>query len=446
MTYKDNLDKLRREAGIDVDHFDPTSDEPASAKPSSKYLPLSKEPTARVSPDSSSSDPSSAKAPAPRGSEPFTQEEKKLTWWQKISLPFIRNSFLSVLFFVLITLVWIAISHTVLGSIRKVDRQTQVFFIIKDGLFMIILATVMYRIFLKQFANSYHLEEDVEKAQNETKKWQSIQRSMMETIPETLSYTLDRDFRYTSFNTRHKYSMLRMWHSEIHVGDCLLDHITDDKIREVIRKDLEQTLKGEYTSQITKFGDNDRTAIFWQHYYAPILDENKNIIGISCYVNNITSLKQSQNKNLFLSYHDPLTQLYNRIHCEDVFTKAEREETVPFSIIVIDIQGMHQINDNYGTTTGDNLLIKVGELLTKAVKETGTVARWGSDEFIVLLPDTDHATAEALVNICKCDFSGVTVNGVPLRAHFGFATRTDMSRSIPDLLRSAERQSMQDRL
>ena len=418
MTYKDDLDKLRKEAGIDVDHFDPSSDEPASAKSSSKYIPLSSN--------------TSEKAPSPRETEPFTQEEKKLTWWQKISLPFIRNSFMSVLFFVLITLVWIAISHTVLASIRHVDRQTLVLFMIKDAIFMIVLATVMYRVFLNQFANTYHL--------------QSIQRSMMETIPETLAYTLDRDFRYTSFNTRHKYSMLRMWHSEIHVGDKLLDHITDDTIREVIRKDLEQTLKGEYTSQISKFGDNDRTAIFWQYYYAPILDENKNIIGISCYVNNITALKQSQNKNLFLSYHDPLTQLYNRIHCEDVFTKAEREETVPFSIIVIDIQGMHQINENYGTTTGDNLLIKVGELLMKAVKETGTVARWGSDEFIIILPNTDHATAEALANICKCDFSGVTVNGVPLRAHFGFATRTDMSRSIPDLLRSAERQSLQDRL
>ena len=96
---------------------------------------------------------------------------------------------------------------------------------------MIILAIVMYRLFIKQFANSYHLEVDAEKAQEETKKWQSIQRSMMETIPETLAYTLDRDLRYTSINTRHKYSMLRMWHSEIHVGDSLLEHITDEGIR-----------------------------------------------------------------------------------------------------------------------------------------------------------------------------------------------------------------------
>ena len=311
MTYKDDLDKLRKEAGIDVDDFKSASWDSATSKSSSKYIPLSQEPTSKTpSSDTSSSKNSSSKAPSTRETEPFTQEEKKMTWWQKISLPFIRNSFLSVLFFVLITLVWIAISHTVLGSIRDVDRSTQVLFMIKDAIFMIILATVMYRLFLNQFANTYHLEEDYNKSQEEIGKWQSIQRSMMETIPETLVYTLDRDFRYTSFNTRHKYSMLRMWHSEIHVGDCLLDHVSDDDIRESIRKDLEQALKGEYTSQVTKFGDNDLTAIYWQCYYAPILDENKNIIGVSCYVNNITALKQSQNKNLFLSFHDPLTQLY----------------------------------------------------------------------------------------------------------------------------------------
>ncbi|MBO4747767.1 MAG: GGDEF domain-containing protein [Clostridiales bacterium] len=438
MTYKDDLDKLRKEARIDVDDFSNATPEKASAKSSSKYPLPSKDSSPKAPADE-------GKAPAPQESLTFTQEEKKMTWWQKISLPFIRNSFLSVLFFVLITLIWIAISHTVLGSIRNVDRRTQVLFMIKDGIFMIILATVMYRLFLTQFANTYHLEEDYKKAQEEIKMWQSIQRSQMETIPETLAYTLDRDFRYTSFNTRHKYSMLRMWHSEIKIGDCLLDHITDDGIREIIRKDLEQTLKGEYTSQTSKFGDNDQTAIFWQHYYAPVLDEKKNIIGISCYVNNITALKQSQNKNLFLSVNDPLTQLYNRIHVEGAFAKAEREEIAPYSIIVIDIQGMHQVNENYGTKTGDNLLIKVGEVLQKAVKDSGDVARWGSDEFLILLPGTDAATAEALANICKCDFSGVTVNGVPLRAHFGYATRTDMSRTLTDVLRSAEVQSMQSR-
>ncbi|MBO4928464.1 MAG: diguanylate cyclase [Clostridiales bacterium] len=402
MTYKDDLEKLRRES------------------------PLNTEENNSV--------------------EVFTKEEKSMTLWQKISLPFVRNSFLSVLFFVLLTLLWIAISHTIVSAVRGVSRGTLLIFMIKDTFFMVLLAAVMYRIFCTQFANTYHLEEDNKKSQEQAKEWEAIQHSMMETIPETLVYTLDRNFRYTSFNNRHKYSMLRLWHQEIHIGDCILDHISDEAKYERLRRDLERARNGEYISDTEKFGDNDLTAMYWQTYYAPILDEDKRIIGVSCFINNITSLKQSQNMNLFLSYHDPLTRLYNRVYCEDLFAQLEREPILPYSIIVTNVSGMRQINDNYGRQTGDNLLIKMSELLTKSIKDNGIIARWGGDEFIVLLPHVDEATTEALANICKCDFSGVTVNGIPLRAHIGFATRKEVEKTLPDVLRSAEHMSTQSRL
>ena len=311
---------------------------------------------------------------------------------------------------------------------------------------MILMAVVMYRIFCTQFANTYHLEQDSRRALEKAREWQAIQQSMMETLPDTLVYTLDRDLRYTSFNNSHKYSMLRIWHAEIRIGEHLLDYIKDEELREKIRTLLGNTLNGEYSSDIEQYGDNPLTAMYWQTYYAPILDENKKVIGVSCFVINITSLKQSQSKNLFLSYHDPLTGLYNRVYCEELFEQAERDQIEPYSIIVASIAGMRLINDNYGRQTGDNLLIKVSELLKKSIKDNGSIARWGGDEFIVFLPNVDAATAEALTNICKCEFPGVTVNGVPLRAHIGYATRSSNSQSIQDVLRAAEHQSAQSHL
>ncbi len=433
MTYKDDLEKLRKEAGIDIN-------DPAG------YAPRGPVRNGAAGGASSSSGRTSESTSPENLAEPFTQEEKKMTVWQRISLPFIRNSFLSVLFFVLLTLIWIAISHTVVASLHSINRRTLLIFMIKDAAFMIVLATIMYRIFCLQFANTYHLEQDERKAQAEAKEWQAIQHSMMETLPDTLVYTLDRDLRYTSFNNRHKYSMLRLWHQEIHLGDHVLENIRDEEVKERLRTLLEKTLNGEYSSNIEQFGDNPVTATYWQTYYAPILDDDRKVIGVSCFVINITSLKQSQSKNLFLSYHDPLTSLYNRVYCEELFEQADRDGIAPYSIIVASIAGMRLINDNYGRQTGDNLLIKVSELLSRAIKDNGTVARWGGDEFIVLLPNVDAATAEALTNICKCEFPGVTVNGVPLRAHVGYATRTDTAHAIQDVLRSAEHQSAQSRL
>ncbi|MBR5975891.1 MAG: diguanylate cyclase [Clostridiales bacterium] len=433
MTYKDDLEKLRKEAGIDIN--DPAGYAPRA--PARNGAGDNRAPSSSPDADGNFSDSTSG---------PFTSEEKKMSLWKKISLPFIRNSFLSVLFFVLITLIWIAVSHTVVGTLHSLNRRTLVIFMIKDAIFMIVLATFMYRLFCTQFANTYHLEQDSKKARKEVKEWQAIQQSMMETLPDTLVYTLDRDLRYTSFNNSHKYSMLRIWHAEIRIGEHLLDYIKDEELREKIRTLLGNTLNGEYASNIEQYGDNPLTAMYWQTYYAPILDDNKKVIGVSCFVINITSLKQSQSKNLFLSYHDPLTGLYNRVYCEELFEQAERDQIEPYSIIVASIAGMRLINDNYGRQTGDNLLIKVSELLSKSIKDNGTIARWGGDEFIVLLPNVDAATAEALTNICKCEFPGVTVNGVPLRAHIGYATRSGNSQSIQEVLRAAEHQSAQSHL
>ena len=414
MSYKDDLRKLREEAGIDPD--DP------------KYSPSASAPE---NPDKAPSDASAS-------SEPFTSEEKKMSLWRRISLPFVRSSILSVLFFSTITLVWIAVSTTIVTSVLDADDKIRFVIIIKDTIYSLVLAFSLYRLCRSQFANAFHLEQDRERSQLKAEEWQAIQNSMMETVPDMIVYTLDTEFRYTSFNNRHKYSMLRIWKREIQVGQNILDVFTDPQIREGMQNDLQRVLAGEYISRMEKFGDNDRTATYWQTFCAPILNADQKIIGISCFTNNITPLKQAQSKNLFLSYHDPLTELYNRAFCEDVFAKADREKICPYSLIVADICGMHQINENYGRETGDLLLTKVGEIISKAVKDNGMVARWESDEFIVLMPETESEKAEAFTNICKCQFPGVTVNGIPLRVHIAFATRTDPDTPIADTLHAAK--------
>lgn len=415
MSYKDDLRKLREEAGIDPN--DP------------KYSPT---PPVPEKPEKEVEDE------ADSASASFTPEERKMSLWQKISLPFVRSSIGSVLFFLLISLVWIAITHTVVASLQEMSTETLHILLIKDIAFSILMGIIMYRILRAQFASSFHTKQDSERAKADAAKWEAIQHSMMETVPDMIVYTLDTEFRYTSFNNRHKYSMLRIWKKEITVGQSILDAINDPSAKEGMRENLQRVLDGDYVSHTEKFGDNDRTATYWQTFYAPILNAERKIIGISCFTNNITPLKQAQSKNLFLSYHDPLTELYNRAYCEDVFAKADREKLCPYSLIVADISGMHGINENYGRETGDLLLIKVGEIISKAVKDNGMVARWESDEFVVIMPGVESEKAEAFTNICKCQFPGVTVNGIPLRVHIAFATRTDPDEPITETLHLAK--------
>lgn len=61
------------------------------------------------------------------------------------------------------------------------------------------------------------------------------------------------------------------------------------------------------------------------------------------------------------------------------------------ALIMLDVDHFKQINDNYGHTAGDRVLVHLGELLAHQTRAPEQVARWGGEEFIILLPEIDAA-------------------------------------------------------
>ncbi len=98
---------------------------------------------------------------------------------------------------------------------------------------------------------------------------------------------------------------------------------------------------------------------------------------------------------------DPLTGLYNRGYMNDTL-RLEKEKYTNYgldhAIIVADVNGLKQANDQYGHDIGDQLIVRVGNLLKSAIRDTDTVARTGGDEFLVLLSDTNFAGALKLID------------------------------------------------
>jgi polar amino acid transport system substrate-binding protein len=94
--------------------------------------------------------------------------------------------------------------------------------------------------------------------------------------------------------------------------------------------------------------------------------------------------------------HDPLTQLYNRRYfhniAEDMKALSIREKK-PMSIIMIDIDFFKKVNDTYGHIIGDKVLIMLSSILKKHTRKSDIVARFGGEEFVILLPDTNLAGA-----------------------------------------------------
>ena len=98
----------------------------------------------------------------------------------------------------------------------------------------------------------------------------------------------------------------------------------------------------------------------------------------------------------FLSVHDTLTGLYNRRHmlaCLEQEARKTARFGVPFSVGILDIDFFKRVNDQHGHAVGDAVLKRFSEIASSVFHPLETVARWGGEEFVVLMPEADESSA-----------------------------------------------------
>ncbi|MGH3089223.1 MAG: diguanylate cyclase [Rubrobacteraceae bacterium] len=100
-----------------------------------------------------------------------------------------------------------------------------------------------------------------------------------------------------------------------------------------------------------------------------------------------------------LAETDDLTGLHNRRRSSRLLEEEmerSRRYGLPLSVIVFDIDDFKRINDEFGHDTGDEVLAEVAHLARKALRESDELGRWGGEEFIIVAPETRHASAHRL--------------------------------------------------
>lgn len=102
-----------------------------------------------------------------------------------------------------------------------------------------------------------------------------------------------------------------------------------------------------------------------------------------------------------VSRRDSLTQLFNRRHFEQViateFTNSKKYNW-PLGLVFVDLDYFKRINDSFGHAAGDSVLSHAAKILLESTRDSDTVARFGGEEFIILLPGTTQAGVEVTCN------------------------------------------------
>ncbi len=143
-----------------------------------------------------------------------------------------------------------------------------------------------------------------------------------------------------------------------------------------------------------------------------------------------------------LSERDPLTDLYNRRYLlarmEMELLRAKRGHAL--CLMMIDLDGFKRVNDGQGHLRGDLLLKEISSALAAAVRATDVVARYGGDEFALLLPDTDsdHAHVVAARVVTQVHGVGARFDAArPVTASLGIAQAT-VDDAVASLIRHAD--------
>lgn len=139
---------------------------------------------------------------------------------------------------------------------------------------------------------------------------------------------------------------------------------------------------------------------------------------------------------------DALTGVFSRSGGEEVlelqFSIASRSGA-KLSVAFLDLDHFKSINDQYGHEAGDTVLVNMASIVSRHLRRSDVLVRWGGEEFLVVMPDTSLAHAQAaLVRLLKTGF-GVTPRNTPVTASIGVAELTiDKARDWKSLLEIAD--------
>ncbi len=149
----------------------------------------------------------------------------------------------------------------------------------------------------------------------------------------------------------------------------------------------------------------------------------------------------------FLSLHDQLTGLYNRVYLENEIKRLEGGRDYPVAIVTADLNGLKLINETMGPKEGDRILKVCADLLKKPLRKGDILARVGGDEFVAVMPRLMECSGEDIINSIREEvenYNRINQN-LPISIALGYALSSDHSISLEETLNAANKYLQMDK-